>query len=297
MNKLLIIGIALLSFSCQTNDVVNSLSSHNEDDTLTVFAPELALKDNTYKGSFSDDFNTFYFFRKDTAGSTNFIPYQSVFSNGKWGPAVELGYYDKQYSYTYQLKIPDSDQLIFMSNIRTAEDSSAYPNFNFWSVTESNGKWSSPEELGSKKLIKNYNTQPCISNSGTIYFTSLTPDYRFQNPYKMEKVDGKYSEATLFEPVNKWTKIGAWKVGPYAMDPDEKFLIVTIKEDDNSNDDLYISYSKDGEWTSPTKLNNSINTTQKEGFPYITSDGEFLIFTRQKSQFYILPTKQLHLNN
>ena len=296
MNKLIIIGIAILSFSCQTNETINSLSSHNEDDTLMVFAPELALEGNTYKGSFSDDLNTFYFFRKDTAGSSIFIPFKSDFKDGKWGPAEVMGYYDKQYSYTYQLNIPGTDQLIFISTMKTANDSSDYPNYNFWSVTKSGDNWSNPEEFGSKKLTDNYNSQPSITNKGTIYFSSWTRDYRNQFPYKMEK-DGNYTEATIFEAVEKWRKSSKWRVGPFAMDPDEKFMILTIKEDDNSNDDLYISYSKNEKWTAPTKLGASINTAAKEGFPYLTPDGKFLIFSRAKSQFYIVPTKQLHISN
>jgi len=296
MNKLLIIGISILSFSCQTKEAVNSLSSHNEDDTLMVFAPELAIEGNTYKGSFSDDLNTFYFFRKDTIGS-NFIPYRSNFNDGKWSPAEIVGYYDKQYSYTYQLKIPNTDQLLFISNMRTANDSSNYPNYNFWSISKSGDKWSDPKEFGSEKVTDNYNSQPSITNSGTIYFSSFTRDYRHQYPYKMEKIDGNYTEANIFEPVEKWRKSGKWKIGPFAMDPDENFMILTINEADQSNDDLYISYAKDGNWTAPTKLNNSVNTAQKEGFPYLTPDGKYLIFTRAKSQFYIVPTKQIHIKS
>lgn len=297
MNKLLIIAIAFLSFSCQTKESLNSLSSHSEDDSLMVFAPELALKENTYKGSFSDDLNTFYFFRKDTAGNSNFIPYQSNFKDGKWSPAEVVSYYDKQYSYTFQLPIPGTDQLIIISNMRTANDSSDYPNYNFWSVTQSGDQWSSPKEFGANRLVTNYNSQPSITHNGSIYFSSFTRDYRNQYPYKMEKVDGEYKEPKIFKPIEKVRNTSGWKVGPFAMDPEEKFMIMTIKEDDNKNDDLYISYSKDGEWTDPSKLNNSINTLEKEGFPYLTPNGKYLIFTRAKSQFYIVPTKQLHMGS
>ena len=297
MNKLIIITITILSFSCQTNETINSLSSHGEDDSLMVFAPELALKGNTYKGSFSDDYNTFYFFRKDTAGSSNFIPYKSDFKDGKWAPAEVMGYFDNQYSYTYQLNVPGTDQLILISTMKTAHDSSDYPNYNFWSVTGSGNDWSNPEEFGSKELTDNYNSQPSITNNGTIYFSSWTRDYRNQYPFKMEKVDGSYTEATIFEAVDDWRRSAKWKVGPFTMDPDEKFMIITIKAGDDNNDDLYISYAKDRSWTEPTKLKNSVNTAEKEGFPYLTPDGKFLIFTRAKSQFYIIPTKQLHISN
>lgn len=296
--KSIIIGIvfASLILGCETKELIHGLRTYANLDSVTRFAPELAIKGNTYKGSFSDDFTRFYYFKKSDSVSEKYIPYQSRFKKGKWSPGEIMPYYNSKQSYTYQLNIPGSDQHIFISDMRTAVDTTAHPNYNFWSASNTHGSWGSPEELGPHDLVLNYNSQPCITKDGTIYFTSNTPDWRTTLSYQMDFVNGIYQEPTLFEPVNNWREKENWVVYEYCMAPDKSYLIVCIQKKEGQehlNTDLYISYSTDGVWTSPKRLGSSINTTETENFPYITPDGKYLIFTRAFSQFNIIPIKQL----
>ncbi len=281
--------------SCQRPRPANGLSRYEKGDTLQHFAPKLALKANTYKGSFSDDYNSFYFFRKKDSLTEKYIPYVSRFDQGTWGSPEILPYHDPKQSYTYQLNVPGSDKHIFIADLRTAKDTAAKPNYNFWSVPLSNGTWGKPEELGPNGLIYNYNSQPCITADGTLYFTSDTPDWRTTLSYKMNLVDKVYGEPTLFEPVNQWRRENEnWTVYEYCMAPDKSYMIVCIRKKGDVgrfNIDLYISYPKDGKWTPPASLGHGVNTPETENFPYITPDGKFLLFTRAFSQFHILPTK------
>lgn len=296
--KAIIIGIvfASLILGCETKELMHGLSAYKNLDSVAVFAPELSEKGNTYKGSFSDDFSNFYFFRKSDSTTEKYIPYQSHFSKGTWSPEEIIPYYNSKQSYTYQLNIPDSDLHIFISDMHTAVDTTAHPNYNFWSASNTHGSWGSPKELGPHDLVLNYNSQPCITKDGTIYFTSDTPDWRTTLSYKMDFVNGIYQEPTLFEPVNNWREKENWVVYEYCMAPDKSYLIVCIQKkggQEHLNIDLYISYSTDGAWTSPKRLDFSINTSETENFPYITPDGKYLMFTRAFSQFNIVPIKQL----
>ncbi|MCK5442627.1 MAG: hypothetical protein KAJ23_12115 [Maribacter sp.] len=296
--KSIIIGIifASLILGCETKDSIHGLSAYKNLDSLAVFAPELAVKGNTYKGSFSDDYTHFYYFKKSDSVSEKYIPYQSHFKNNHWNAGTGMPYYDKAQSYTYQLNIPSSDLHIFISNLRTTQDTTAHPNYNFWSVLTPNGNWESPKELGPHDLVLNYNSQPCITRDGTIYFTSDTPDWRTTLSYKMDFVNGTYQEPTLFEPVNHWRENKDWIVYEYVMAPDKSYLIVCIQKKNGQkrlNTDLYISYPKNEKWTFPKPLGFSVNTSETENFPYITPDSKHLIFTRAFSQFYIVPIKQL----
>ena len=289
------IALLLLICGCKTHKPTNGLSAYETLDSLTVFAPELAEKGNTYKGSFSDDLTQFYYFKKSDSVSEKYIPYQSRFENGKWGPGEVMPYYNKSQSYTYQLNIPGSNRHIFISDLRTAQDTTVRPNYNFWSVTKVKEQWKSPEELGPTQLVQNYNSQPCIVNDGTIYFTSDTPDWSTTLSYQMQLVDGKYQEAVLFEPAVDWRKNEDWVVYEYTMAPDKSYLIVCIQKKNGQkrlNTDLYISYPEKGSWTYPEPLGLDINTDETENFPYITSNGRYLIFTRGFSQFYIVPVEQ-----
>lgn len=292
------IGIAtcifsLLAASCSNYKRANGLTQYENIDSLTIFAPELAVERNTYKGSFSDDYNTFFFFRKKTKDQEKYIPYQSTFEKGQWNAPQVTEYYDEDYSFTYQLNVPEEDKLIFLSNMRTKNDTTNRPNYNFWAIKQSDGSYGSPQELGPKSLIYNYNSQPSMAKSGSIFFTSDTPDWAHTYSYKMGLLEnGTYEEPEPFEPINQWRAQQGLTIYEFAMAPNEDYLIVCIKEESKKgtlNTDLYISYFKNNNWTWPKKLNNGINTAETENFPVITADGKYLIFTRAFSRFYIIP--------
>ncbi len=296
------IGIAicifgLLAASCSNYKRANGLTQYENIDSLTIFAPELAMERNTYKGSFSDDYNTFFFFRKKTKDQEKYIPYQSTFEKGQWNVPKVAEYYDEDYSFTYQLNVPKENKLIFLSNMRTKNDTTNRPNYNFWSIKRSDGGYGLPQELGPKTLMYNYNSQPSMAKTGTIFFTSDTPDWAHTYSYEMELLDNdKYEEPKPFEPINRWRSQLGLTIYEFAMGPNEDYLIVCIKEESKKgtlNTDLYISYFKNDDWTRPKKLNNGINTAETENFPVITADGKYLIFTRAFSRFYIIPINVL----
>jgi hypothetical protein len=175
----------------------------------------------------------------------------------------------------------------------TKADTTMNPNYNFFRTELINGRWSQPWEMGYSSLIYNYNSQPCITKNGTIYFTSDLPDWIKTMSYMMESTDNNYSAPVLFEPVNKWRNNENWTVYEFCVSPDEDYIIVCIedKADSNSSADLYISYLQDDDWTLPRRLERGINSDETENFPTVTNDGKYLIFTRAFSEYKIIATK------
>ena len=287
--QLLIGAIPILG--CQNPSADHGLTRYLNETSVSDFAPELWVEDNTYKSSFSDDYRTLYFFRKKSPGVEKYVPYQSLFEMGKWQEPTIMDHYDEQQSYTYQLNIPQKPHLVFLSDKRTKSDTSETPNYNFWIINESGDL--NPKELGYQSLIYNYNSQPCISENGTIYFTSDEPDWSATHSYKMKPVGTGYGEPELFEPVNKWRDQNQhWIVYEFSMSPEENYMIICIenKSDPEPSTDLYLSKLDGTSWTEPEKLGHGINTAETENFPVITADGKFLIFTRAFSEFKIAPT-------
>lgn len=205
-----------------------------------------------------------------------------------------MTYFNKENSYTYQIKVPESNKLIFISNKKTKKDSTKSPNYNFWEIELTNDKYVEPKEIEYENLIYNYNSQPCIVKNGTIYFTSDLPDWSKTLSYKMEFVNEKYSEPELFYPVNNWRNNEDWNVYEFCVSPNENYIIVAIedKKQDQKSADLFISHLKDNKWTYPKRLGIEINTNETENFPTITNDGKYLLFTRAFSEFKIVSTKQ-----
>ncbi|WP_143017683.1 hypothetical protein [Kriegella aquimaris] len=287
------LSLTFFIHSCSDRKVSSGLTQFKNVSSISDFASELWIEGNTFKGSFSDDYNTFYFFRKVAPEIEEYIPYKSNFINGKWEAPKIMGFYDKKNSYSYQLNIPNNNKLIFISNKRTKKDTTQNPNYNFWEIELTDNKNTNPKELGYENLIYSYNSQPCITNNGTIFFTSDLPDWSKTLSYKMECKGDKYLEPELFEPVNHWRKIKDWTVYEFCMSPDEDYIIACIGSKNGSVNsiDLYISYLEGEKWTIPKRLNDKINSNKTENFPTITNDGKYLMFTREFSEFKIIPTK------
>ncbi|MEO0571877.1 MAG: hypothetical protein AAF039_09235 [Bacteroidota bacterium] len=286
---------ALVLMACGESKFNNGVVAYAGKSGISDFAPELWLEGNTFKGSFSDDYKVFYFFRKLAPEVETYIPYRSIFENGKWEAPIVMEYYNKTQSYTYQLKVPNSNTLLFMSNARTKKDTTEIPNYNFWQIELLNDRFGEPKELGYENLVQNYNSQPCITNRGSLFFTSDLPDWSKTLSYKMRLIGDTYSEPELFMPVNRWRRNKDWSVYEFCMSPEENYMIISIQDntEDRPSVDLYISHFKRGEWTYPHKLGHDINTEETENFPTITNDGKYLLFTRAFSQFKIVSTKEL----
>ena len=288
-----------LIIGCNQNDPINGITKFKDIDSVSDFASELWIEGNTFKGSFSDDYCTFFFFRKVALEVEKYVPYKSNYINGKWEEPKIMDYYNNKNSYTYQLKVPNSSKLYVLSNKKTKKDTAQNPNYNFWEIELKDNSSTEPKELGYKNLIYNYNSQPCITKKGTLFFTSDVPDWSQTLSYKMELINEVYSEPQLFEPVNEWRKNEDWVVYEFCVSPNEDYIIVCIqkKNEDKKLDELstnlYISYLRDSKWTFPKQLGTEINTNETENFPTITNDGKFLMFTRAFSKFKIVSTKQL----
>ncbi|WP_420321145.1 hypothetical protein [Flagellimonas sp.] len=290
-----ILAITLLLFLTNCDDKVkNGLSPFKDLSAVTDFAPELSIEGNTYKGSFSDDYNTFYFFRKKAPETEKYIPFVSHFINGKWSEPTLSDYFDEENSYTYQLKLPNKEQLVFISNMKMPNDTTLgkNSNYNFWKTGISETGFSDPIAFEYDILVHNYNSQPCVVLDGTIYFTSDSPDWRETYSYKMDPLADGYTKPELFNAVNHWRENKDWRVFEFAMSPNEDYMVICIQDRtlETFSTDLFISYLKEGSWTYPEKLNADINSTETENFPTITQDGSYLIFTRAFSEFKIVPT-------
>ncbi len=292
----MLLGIFLvITASCGVTMAPPGMADYRDLDTVADFLPRFWLPQNTYKGSFDEDYKNFYFFRKLAPDDEKYLPYASRYVDGRWEEPQIMDFYKPQYSYTYPLKFPGSSKLLFLSNMRMDSDTSTQPNYNFWLVDILQDSTSIPREFGYKNLMYNYNSQPCISADGTLYFTSDLPDWSSTYAFKMEYDGHKYVEPEPFDPVNQWREKEHWIVYEYCIAPDESYLIVCLQnnEDPQPSADLFLSKKRDNMWSDPQRLPDWINTIDTENFPVITQDGQYLIFTRAFSQFKIVPIAKL----
>jgi len=180
----------------------------------------------------------------------------------------------------YNLK-GEQNALVFTSDRADASGDKTYGwtgrDFSdlFISRMEENKRWSSPQ-LFSDSLSTNY-------NEGTVTFT---PDYTgvyFSRCgsnsigddfcklfYSRKNVDGNWSEA---ERLILFDSDSINLSQPY-LSPDGMDLYFTADAEDSYGDkDLYVCKRQSDGWGEPRNLGPEINTKDKEGYPYIHTDG------------------------
>lgn len=296
MKKLKLLGlciaVTIIALSCNTSSKYESIFGPFENIKIpTPFAQELALKSNTYKGCFSDDYSTFYFFRHNIPDREDYRIFQSTFSENKWDEPKEIIFSDTSSDLYPMASTIEADKLFLVSYRRTPTDTSKKPNANFWYSSRANDDWGKPMPFEQSDLIYNYNSQPCITKSGNIYFTSDTPDWSKTLTYKMEYKDGTYGKPVVFDYVNHLRIVDTTKTfWEICVSPNEDYMIMTISEK-GKEAKLYLSTKNQETWTTPVYIGEIIKEDMSGNFPYITKDGKFLIFTKEFSSFYILPTK------
>jgi hypothetical protein len=86
------------------------------------------------------------------------------------------------------------------------------------------------------------------------------------------------------------------------ISPSQDYLVVNArnKEDDQRKSDLYVYFKeKNGTWTKPINLGNTVNSNFSETGPSITPDGNYLFFSRYNeegglSNFYWVSTEVIN---
>ena len=255
------------------------------------FAPELTIKGNTYKGCFSDDYAIFYFFRHHVPNREDYRICQSAFKDGKWNKPELINFSDSSSDLYPMISTIEKGKLFFISYRRTPGDTSTKPNGNFWTSSKTADHWEHPVPFAEANLIYNYNSQPCITANGNIYFTSHTPDWRQTLTYRLAYKNERYKNPEPFHFVNQLRHRDTSRtVFEIAVSPDESYMILTIAEN-RQDARLFVSRKTQQAWTAPIYIGDIVKSDMTGNFPYITADGEFLIFTRHFDGFFILPAK------
>ncbi len=95
-----------------------------------------------------------------------------------------------------------------------------------------------------------------------------------------KEANGNWSEVKPVEAANSLRQPGEDIEGSSFSADGTKLYISVVKTGENPTGDIYILHKQKGEWTSPEKLPDIINTGGLEGSPSISSDGNTLFFTR-----------------
>ncbi len=241
----------------------------------TKFFPEVvSTQVDKFNTSFSPDGKTIYYSATSQKLGVTGIAFQK-FENGNYKKPEFLPFSSVDIPIT-DVHISPDGKMMYFSTFKDYEGKPEGFNFNIWTSKLKNGQWQTPTPLGPPIASSGNEFYPIQTNDGTIYFNSDKSGN--SDIYCSKFENGEYQEPVrLPDNINS-----ARREADAFIARDESYLIfVRVDEPDGfGNSDLYISFRKvESEWTDPINMGEEVNSDQVDGSPYVTPDGQYLIFT------------------
>lgn len=216
---------------------------------------------------FSPDFRELYF-DVNNYKAKSFTSFSMRYEGGHWTklePAFFARYKGIQASIA-----PGGTRLFFVAPKRDDESSRGV-----WTAERLRGDWTKPVLLDSPINSLPSVGFPCVTNSKTLYFLSMTGSGK--GLYRSTPEGGAY------RTIEKLGVLPAGSdVGDFYVSPDERFIVFYSNLPGNfGQGDLYVAFQKpNGSWTKPQNLGKKVNTAGYDYAPSISPDGRYLFFTR-----------------
>lgn len=282
--KRFLLGLSAALFACgrpgdQTEDsvpqpaegveiVAEGLTAASVNQTFPSQDPATGdLWFSVYEDSFDDQ--TIMIARRTPSG---WAPAEPAPFSGKWG--------DRAPRFS-----PDGSELLITSN-RPRPGASETGDTNVWRLRRIESGWSEPELLESGVNSEARDIHPSITSSAIWVASNREGGLGRSDLYRVDAAGGVEH---LGLPLNdELSQPDLW------VSPDESWMILAITDhpDGHGGDDLFVSWVANGEWVPPVNLGPDINTADYEYGPWVTSDGEYLLFTSHRngpSRLYRVP--------
>lgn len=259
-----------------------------------VLGPESISVGNVYRGTFTPDGDTLYFFKNVTEGEEDYRIFRAHRDGSSWSKPepISLG---GDYSDLYPAISPDGRRMVFSSYRPAPGDTSTHPSAYLWYVEREGPRWGPPVFMAEASEWAHYHAQPIFNARGDLYFNRSGWDYRGHSEH-VSRWDGRQYVAP--DTSAGWL---TWRdrIEPgrhlYETTPgyDGSFLLLVIGERPDSGrpgpPDLYVTFRSDTGWTAPRPLGAGVNTPGTENFAFYGAGGRELYFVRDFSEFYHLP--------
>jgi hypothetical protein len=259
-----------------------------------VLGPENVSVGNVFRGTFTPDGDTLYYFRNVTDGEEDYRIFRSYRTADRWSEPerVSLG---GDFSDLYPAISPDGRRMVFSSYRPAPGDSSAHPSAYLWYVVREGAGWGEPVFMAEVNEWAHYHSQPILDAGGDLYFNRSGWDYRGHSEHVSRWTGDRYGKPDTSGAWLAWrNRIGAGR-HLYEVAPgfDGSFALLVIGERPDGGrpgpPDLHVSFRSDTGWTEARPLESGVNTPSTENFPFYSPDGRELYFVRDFARFYRLP--------
>lgn len=180
---------------------------------------------------------------------------------------------------------PDGSELYITSN-RPRPGTSEVGDMNVWRLRRTESGWTEPELVESGVNSQASDIHPSITSTAIWVASNREGGMGRSDLYRIG-ADGTVEHPG--PPLNdELSQPDVW------VSPDESWMILAITDhpDGYGGDDLFVSWVTEGDWAAPVNLGPDINTADYEYGPWVTSDGEYLLFTSHRngpSRLYRVP--------
>ncbi|HEX8335682.1 MAG TPA: hypothetical protein VF621_03085, partial [Pyrinomonadaceae bacterium] len=226
--------------------------------------------------TFTPDGRTIYFTKHSHGFGNGTIVVSHLGARG-WG-APEVVAFSGRFNDSTPALSPDGTKLFFTSD-RPVEGTKRKNNSDIWVVERTPSGWSEPRRLPPPVNTDSFDWHPSAAADGTLYFASNRPGAAAgNNVYRARPVaGGGYEVEVLGDAVN-----GPRQDMHPTVTPDGGTLLFVSegRPDGIGNDDLYVSYFRDGAWTSAKNLGPAVNTKHYDYSARLSPDGKYLFFCR-----------------
>ena len=249
---------------------------------------------NVFRGTFTPDGDTLYYFKNVTEGEEDYRIVRSHRVGSSWSEPerVSLG---GEFSDLYPAIAPDGRRMVFSSYRPAPGDTSAHPSAYLWYVARDSGAWGAPVFMAEASEWAHYHSQPIFDARGDLYFSRSGWDYRGHTEHVTRWEGERYRRP---DTAGAWL---AWRdrVGPgrhlYETTPgyDGSFALLVVGQQPDSGPpgppDLFVSFQSPAGWTTPRPLGAGVNSPLTENFAFYSPDGGELYFVRDFARFHHLP--------
>lgn len=276
---LYLIFLSTVLISCQNSNKSNItlLSYPAPTDSALVFGEGLISTDAfEFAITFSPDMDELFFTRRKP-DSDNKI-YTSKLLDGSWS-TPETAFFTPDEGWDFEPHINPTGDKLYFGSVRPHPDTLYQGGLYQWVSERTSDGWSQPIPLEAP-FDNRFVMYLTSSATGNLYFTSMEEDAKMEDGgIYYSKAEGEdYKEVSRMG--NAINFQGKWIAHPYIA-PDESYIIYDgEKESGFGENDLYISFKVNGNWSEAYNLGPEINTELTEMCPTVSPDGKYLFFHR-----------------
>lgn len=232
--------------------------------TAEIFAPGIVSINGRYDYgiSFSPDLDEMYF-SANKKGETADI-YFSKIEDKKWKTIQKANFTKGQKDAEMEPFFKADGKIIYFTGY-----SSGYKDEEIWYVDRLGNGWSNAIKLDSP-----------INDDNVMYLTQAENGDVFYDNISKRKMYSSSSKNGVFLEVQEVEV----EIGSHAfISSSQDYLLVQAQniEDEKRGSDIYVYFKeKEGTWSKPINLGNTVNSNFGEAVPSVTPDGKYLFFSR-----------------